>query len=74
MFECSGLDAKEVTLARCDIGGLKIHPQYAGYSQEDLQCTILTLVHQKVVGQADAAAMYLISANRISLDRPDRRH
>jgi hypothetical protein len=31
----------------CDIKGLPIHPRFGHYSDEDLRCTILTLVHRK---------------------------
>jgi hypothetical protein len=30
-----------------DVGGLPIAPGFRHYRQEDLACTILTLVHQK---------------------------
>ena len=47
MFADSGLSLMETQPVYCNIEGLKVHERFSGYSNEDLECTILTLVHQK---------------------------
>ncbi len=47
LFEERGLDSVETTPVYCNIDGLKVHPRFRDYSREDLECTILTLVHRK---------------------------
>jgi SAM-dependent methyltransferase len=47
LFEKSGLNLVETIPVYCDIGGLKVHKRFGGYAKEDLECTILTIVHQK---------------------------
>jgi hypothetical protein len=47
MFERSGFDLILQQPVFCNIDGLAVHPRFQRYSDEDLRCTILTLVHRK---------------------------
>jgi SAM-dependent methyltransferase len=46
-FEEAGFDIVETDREHCDISGLSIHADWSGYSQEDLETTILTIVCRK---------------------------
>jgi predicted SAM-dependent methyltransferase len=46
-FQSSGFDIVEVDRERCDLDALSIHPDWKGYSREDLETTLLTVVCRK---------------------------
>jgi SAM-dependent methyltransferase len=46
-FQRIGFDVVEVDRERCDLEALSIHPDWEGYSQEDLETTLLTVVCRK---------------------------
>jgi SAM-dependent methyltransferase len=48
-FGVAGFSVRETLAESVDISGLRIAPMYRSYSDEDLACTILTLVLQKPV-------------------------
>ncbi len=47
LFEKNGFEFLEKLCESHDIGHIKIRPRYQHYSQEDLECTILTIVYRK---------------------------
>ena len=47
LFQDQGFNLKKIIIETCNIQHLPIHPQYSRYSQEDLACTLLTIVHKK---------------------------
>ena len=47
MFADAGLEILDEKTARADVKGLRVHPQYQGLSQEDIECTNLVLVVRK---------------------------
>jgi hypothetical protein len=47
MFAHAGLSVLEERVARADLTGLRIHPQYQGLSREDIECTSLVVVARK---------------------------
>lgn len=47
MFERNGFEFCRKQPVFCDITGLSVHPRFKHYSEDDLRCTILTLVHRK---------------------------
>jgi cyclopropane fatty-acyl-phospholipid synthase-like methyltransferase len=48
-FKNAGFTLEEKLVEATDIATLKIAPRFAGYSHEDLSCTILTLVYRKPI-------------------------
>ena len=46
-FTDAGFEIVEFDRERCDISGLNIHSDWVGYSQEDLETTIFTIVCKK---------------------------
>jgi|SRR6056297_1294350 len=46
-FRDAGFEILETDRERCDIENLRIHPEWEGYSREDQETTILTLVCRK---------------------------
>lgn len=51
-FRNSGFEIVTVERERCDISALRVHADWAGYTQEDLETTIFTLVCRKPVQDA----------------------
>jgi hypothetical protein len=47
MFANAGFSLLEERVARVDVSGLRIHPQYQGLSREDIECTHQVLVVRK---------------------------
>jgi SAM-dependent methyltransferase len=47
LFDANGFEMILRQPLFCDIEGLPIHPRFSHYSDADLRCTILTLVHRK---------------------------
>ena len=46
-FRNAGFDIVEIDRERCDIEGLRIHSDWTGYSREDQETTIFTIVCRK---------------------------
>ena len=46
-FANAGFEIVEVRRDRCDLSGLSIHKDWIGYSREDLETTIFTIVCRK---------------------------
>jgi hypothetical protein len=47
IFSQEGFVFMEKIAGCTNIDSLRIHPQYRGYTREDLSCTNLTIVHRK---------------------------
>jgi hypothetical protein len=47
MFANAGFSLLEERVARVDVSGLRVHPQYQGLSREDIECTHQVLVVRK---------------------------
>lgn len=47
LFKENGLISTETVPYYCDIKGLRPNRRFAGYSRQDLECTILTIIHRK---------------------------
>lgn len=49
LFRKNGFEIAEINREHCDISGLRVHPDWKNYSQEDLETTILTIICHKPV-------------------------
>jgi SAM-dependent methyltransferase len=47
LFEANGFELMLQQPMYCDLEGLNVHARFRHYSEDDLRCTILTLVHRK---------------------------
>ena len=46
-FDDAGFEVVEVSREKCDVSGLRIHPHWEAYSEEDHETTVLTIVCRK---------------------------